>query len=820
MISNAKLYLNSKILPERNFVVEDLASYLNTLSKLTLGPLNYFRISNVKTSLKLELRQELCEAISTNDYNYLEIQNTSEAGVTTRKYYYFVINKKWKSENCIELELFRDTANTYLFGVDYVATSRTKVLREHRDRFRKLTLPTMISEHASFYCDDFDEDSQMFHGTAVLGPFKNLIGLEDYDLDYYSPEDDIDDIVVDTTDGTIIIASKFFYDEKYVNVDITIEFTLEKIVRNVDFTPEQINPILYRGEEDQIQQPINTSWNLIYKNRDDINPQDFEQINPVECYVAPDVPLLIKGSTGGKSIDFSALTYNTYYYIGAPNNGHVTIKLTDNAGHDYNINERHYGAHGYQTDESRYIVLFRPSGQSYFQVKYYYYHKIQGESGVTTLVASYTSITSLTCISEQESINYATNASEVFGPFETIVNGTFNFSVSNLYLNSLQSMDRTDSKIIKIIKLPYSPAAYSIGDDQRIIFEGPWNYDVSTSFFKLSDLNSKFNYTFRTNLPDPAEKLIVDLTPTAGVLRNIENESKLLHSEFYYNKFVYDSFGFEFNLEAVDPEKIVERESTEFEVGFVATTTINSRFLFYFPGYKLKSYCKSSDYDNVLPVARNNEVVLYNNQYINYLRTGYNYDVKAKQRTDAATGINSALAIIGAISSVGLGVASGNPLLAIGGVVAGFSTTGHAIMNMLNATAQSEQNLNSKMDQLRAQATSVAGSDDIDILEAYSDNRAKLTEYRVSDKMRKALADLFHYCGYNTNEMKVPATNTRLYFNYVQAELDISESANLSSEDLSDLVERFKAGITFLHKVNAAWDWTQTKENWEVNILG
>ena len=63
MISYAKLYLNSKILPERNFVVEDLASYLDDLSKLSLGPLNYFKISPIKTSLRLELRQELCEAI-------------------------------------------------------------------------------------------------------------------------------------------------------------------------------------------------------------------------------------------------------------------------------------------------------------------------------------------------------------------------------------------------------------------------------------------------------------------------------------------------------------------------------------------------------------------------------------------------------------------------------------------------------------------------------------------------------------------------------------------------------------------------------------
>ena len=42
------------------------------------------------------------------------------------------------------------------------------------------------------------------------------------------------------------------------------------------------------------------------------------------------------------------------------------------------------------------------------------------------------------------------------------------------------------------------------------------------------------------------------------------------------------------------------------------------------------------DYDNIVAVARNNEEVLYSSQYLNYVRTGYNYDVKAKQRQEEA----------------------------------------------------------------------------------------------------------------------------------------------------------------------------------------
>ena len=39
----------------------------------------------------------------------------------------------------------------------------------------------------------------------------------------------------------------------------------------------------------------------------------------------------------------------------------------------------------------------------------------------------------------------------------------------------------------------------------------------------------------------------------------------------------------------------------------------------------------SEDYGNILAVSRNNESTIYTSQYINYLRTGLQYDLKMKQ---------------------------------------------------------------------------------------------------------------------------------------------------------------------------------------------
>ena len=55
---------------------------------------------------------------------------------------------------------------------------------------------------------------------------------------------------------------------------------------------------------------------------------------------------------------------------------------------------------------------------------------------------------------------------------------------------------------------------------------------------------------------------------------------------------------------------------------------------------------EQEDYDRLIYVNRNNEVSTYDNAYLNYIRTGYNYDVKNKNR-------NIASSILGMLTGVG-----------------------------------------------------------------------------------------------------------------------------------------------------------------------
>ena len=143
------------------------------------------------------------------------------------------------------------------------------------------------------------------------------------------------------------------------------------------------------------------------------------------------------------------------------------------------------------------------------------------------------------------------------------------------------------------------------------------------------------------------------------------------------------------------------------------------------------------DYPGYLPIARNNEVVLYNSAYLNYIRNGYNYDVKAKERQQLSSILGGGAAILGGAASVGMSVLSGNPL----GVVTGSASIATGFLNAANAVAQSEDAIQSKLAQAKAQAVNVSGADDLDLLEVYSGNRAKLCYYEASERMKSALCD-------------------------------------------------------------------------------
>ena len=153
-----------------------------------------------------------------------------------------------------------------------------------------------------------------------------------------------------------------------------------------------------------------------------------------------------------------------------------------------------------------------------------------------------------------------------------------------------------------------------------------------------------------------------------------------------------------------------------------------------------------------------------------------------------------------------------------------FASTITGITQLTNTIAQAEDSVERKIASMKAQAISVAGSDDIDLLLAYSSNKAKLCTYQASDRVREMLFDLFYYTGYATGEMKVPTLNTRYWFNFIQAEIVIKENrSNIPQNILDNIAERYMAGITDIHyhfiSYAYRWGFSQEYENWETSLI-
>jgi hypothetical protein len=199
------------------------------------------------------------------------------------------------------------------------------------------------------------------------------------------------------------------------------------------------------------------------------------------------------------------------------------------------------------------------------------------------------------------------------------------------YLNPISSLNRTDEALIKVIKLPYAPFSVKLVDNVIKYDTNIWNYSSSTGYLKLINLDSKFenDFKFKTN---PLNDLVANVSPKLTDTRNDSYETKLLHSDYYTPKLVYDSFNLGLALEQVDLNKF---NAGKLEIKFNPTSTINSRFLFTFPQYVLNH--STTDYDNIIYVNRNNEETLYNSAYINYIKTGFNYDKKKIEAQAAAS---------------------------------------------------------------------------------------------------------------------------------------------------------------------------------------
>ena len=808
-------YKNWELLPEKLLIVESISDYLATKTAMTIENFQYQKCE-FEMGINVELAQSYAQPKTSLSFKYVSIQNTGE-----QVHYYFVKKAVWRSKTCVRFELVMDVLNTFQEGYDYTWKANTKITREHKDRYIRTGRECNVHidwyaplESGSLYEGDEVELNNDRGETVFVGIIK---AIDQYGVDIFIENPVKEQVYIDLIEPYIELRfdlvntsdPAIYYSFEPSSMQDFVFTTTFKYYRNIDYVAEGINPLLIRKQAVQNITDtglLNQNWYLLYRNANDPDPSQY--VNPVECYLIPEEQTPIShGVVLSGRITPNTINGNTYYYIRLTSG--MTATLSN--GSQYNSANPPYVDVLVVSKQENGLLSVSAVVRGTSPYTLYYRESFDDISFIhfTSFPVPYYS-----SLSPVAADNYAQN---IYGN-ET---ESFDSDYEGDYIDGIDLIDRTDAKNIKLIKLPYCPYKFSLTNSRLDLIDTAWYFTSITqangqtiSVIQLNDLNTKLENEILAN--SPFTNLRVYLSINKEDLRDTDEvDSKLFHSSFYSPTFVYDSFALKVDLEKCDLSYYISSSLTN-NIKFTMTKTINSKFMFTLTEY----VCNKSDVNfyNVLPIARNNEEVLYNVPYINYIRTGYNYDIKAKNTQNASNYVGLGMSA----ASMGVALAVPTAPLKAAAVVGALVSMAISVKSTIVSTIQSEENIKQKLTQYQNQAASVSGSDDVDLMSEYCDNRLKYMVYEPTDNMKSLLNDLFFYAGYSSNRMAIPTHNNRLRFDYLECEASIEAAASMPQECLTELITCFKNGVVYLHKVpnsQDVWDFAQKYENWENSLL-
>lgn len=793
--STIDIYKHCKLLKDKNFILDGsgaqdyTSSYLGTLEKKTITGFQYIKHA-LSITIKVDLNQDYFQMKSSaNDWNYVRIRNSE---ITASDFYYFVDHFEWGSENTAKIYLIMDTINTFKYNKDYKVNKKTLVKREHKDRF--IDMYEKIY-HQRFY---LNKTSPYATETFFIQPF-----LEGW-FDSYATIEDIDVVSTLSYSGSYVQSATIGSAGLTIviggtgtgNVVVDVDISCQGLEKIVDLQSEEIFAPLYKTSEETLlanKGDESVDWRLYYRNSS--SPND-----PIDCYLLPDTPTQINAISSDGYIPATSLSNDGYYYIMTTYNSFTVGFL---ASSDYL-----YPVESISTFGSAYKIVVLEKTNNAIDIYYL------TSTGYTLIVSGLTNIHILSdsntihTMYSSTQVSYDDMAGIYYKPSYATRSLLINYSASDYVISD--DLDKTQSYNIKVIDLPYSPTNFPfVNGSYRV--RTPWFYDSVAKMLKLSTNKVPFSNDVESGTLGIYNQFVILKQGLVldGTATRYLDDPKLLHSDFYRFKFVYDNFVKVFPFEQLE---FNPNASLSFNFNFKASRNLTSKFLFTFNEILYKF--SMEDYDKILVVARNNEEVLYSSQYLDYVRNGYNYDLKAKERSErvSAYGIGASALTMGAsalFSATPLGIAT---------LTTSAVSLTSQIINYAQSVAQNEESVARKLQESKNQAISVLNNDDLDLFKAYSNNRAKICVYEVSTKMKNVLNDLFYYAGYSVNEQKIPNVSSRYWFNFLQASLEVSETNNISEECMNDIKEKFEQGVTFLH-FHLGFDFNQEKENLEVDLV-
>ena len=610
---------------------------------------------------------------------------------------------------------------------------------------------------------------------------------------------------------------------------------IDEIIEGVNFPKETIVNKKFNQDKDSLK------WYLVTSTLYDLSAQDSNPDNPIVNYLVPSEPVKVRtigGGTGEVTLYASEIAGGArYYYFRLEDNPNLKISASSHyLGEEVTfLNQLGATLNGI-------IKLFKIAREEVGgipKIKYEFIAYREGAGGYGVVASG--AVDSLTFTKA----NFAIMSNrDLFASYSLIQNLKgykliINAGVEGpIYSISIDDFNRSDSRLVKIIEMPYSCI--------------PYNIDQIDGGIYFNDAEYKFGYFVinegATYLNEIKEK--VDLSPYLNVSygfsideydvdsreyyaysmnKNINYESKLYSSEFFELKFMYDSFNYPLELERINIDDVERGFEALINIKFKMNSNIKSIFAFKFEFENdLAEYISNDDYPFFFVCDRNNEKTILNSNYINYLKNGYNFDKKQKEKEIGVATASIVTQIIGAIVSFASSVATGGVGVASG--IALTTSAGVTIGNQIASLAQNEEARKTKRDELRAQSANVFNADDTDILNFYGGDKLKMTIHQVKRDYRNILFNLFYYTGYASNRVGVPYYKTmpqRLLFDYVQCNAVFENIEGYNSAFIEDLIQKFSIGVTIYHSFKKYqnsnllyWDLTQTKANldkWLIN---
>lgn len=396
---------------------------------------------------------------------------------------------------------------------------------------------------------------------------------------------------------------------------------------------------------------------------------------------------------------------------------------------------------------------------------------------------------------------------------------------SNMKLIDAGYLDRSNSNIIKIVKTPYCPVDFywnSLLQPTTLAFDrcNVTHPEIDIFDGRIVDLNNiwvvqylegyEANKAFsRALTSDKYTGLVFNnsvfvhkgsLDYLLNDLRYIK-DTKLESSEFVTDLIVYDSYSVQFKA-----ENYTASFTPDITLSYAQSTALDSSLIFRLNNYY---YQREQNYADMIASVRKNEIPLYTNDFINYMRNGYNYD-RTKQV------LSTAVNILGSGVSLGTSISSGNPL----GVVASGMGLTRSISGAISGEVDFQKNLNN----LKNKATNVSDINDSSLFEFYGKSRPRRITMEMTHLEQERWNDIFYYYGYNRGGiMKVPNVNSRVWFNYLKGEIVLGSANYLPLWLYEKVKAKFREGVTYYHcqTINGykAWDLPQTKENYETFLL-